>query len=221
MRTLYLIIICVSLWASPFATAHAQIGDDGFSSMPLPDSVFTRIRGCSFPTMPDARLRRSDLRYLRVLHVNLDGQTCQGELICNKAIADDLLDIFRQLYEARYPVQSIRLIDDFGADDERSMRANNTSCFCYRVVRGTSKPSKHALGMAVDLNPLYNPCVRTQRNGKRLVQPSTATSYVNRHASFPCRIDRSDLAYRLFTEHGFRWGGAWRTTKDYQHFEKE
>jgi len=141
-------------------------------------------------------------------------------MVCNKEIADELLTIFRQLYEARYVIESIRLMDDFDADDERSMRANNTSCFCYRAVAGSQKLSRHALGMAVDINPLYNPCVRQQKNGKPTVQPTTAIPFVDRQRSFPQKIDKSDLAYRLFMSHGFRWGGAWRTVKDYQHFEK-
>ena len=186
---------------------------------PLSDSLFQRIRGLSFPQKEDSRVRRSDLRHLRVPYINYEGQTCEGELICNKAIAEDLLYIFRRLYEARYPIASIRLIDDFGADDELSMRANNTSCFCYRPVNSSNKLSRHALGMAVDLNPLENPCVR-QRGGRVIVQPATAAKHVQRSHKAPHQIDRNDLAYKLFTERGFRWGGAWRSVKDYQHFEK-
>lgn len=192
-----------------------------FSVTAVPDSVFARMLGVSFPKKEahSSGLSRSDLRYLQILHYDYDGNVCRGELVCNKAIADDLLDIFRQLFEAHYPIASVRLIDEFGADDERSMRANNTSCFCFRAVAGSSKLSKHAQGLAIDLNPLENPCVKV-RNGRTIVQPSTAKAYVNRRRAFAHKIDSSDLAYRLFTQHGFRWGGAWRSLKDYQHFEK-
>ncbi len=189
-----------------------------FIATVIPDSVFERMRGSSFPE--DCTVARSDLRYLRLSHWTAADKERVGEMVCNKAIADDLIDIFRQLYEAYYIIESIRLIDDFDADDERSMRANNTSCFCYRAVSGSQKLSCHALGMAVDINPLYNPCVRQQKNGKTIVQPTTAKPYVDRQHSFPQKIDKSDLCYRLFVAHGFRWGGAWRTVKDYQHFEK-
>lgn len=186
---------------------------------PLSDALFQRMRGLSFPASGDCRISRSDLRHLHVKYVDYEGRTCDGEIVCNKAIADDLLYIFRRLYEARYPIASIRLIDDFGADDERSMRANNTSCFCYRAVNGSASLSRHALGMAIDLNPFENPCVR-KRGGRIIVQPATAAKHVKRSRTVPHQIDRDDLAYKLFTERGFRWGGDWRSVKDYQHFEK-
>lgn len=189
-----------------------------FTATAVPDSVLERMRGRSYPD--GCKVARSDLRYLRLSHWTSDDKEQVGEMVCNKAIADDLLDIFRQLYKANYIIESIRLIDDFDADDERSMCANNTSCFCYRAVAGSKKLSRHALGMAVDINPLYNPCVRQHKDGKRIVQPTTASPYVDRQRSFPQKIDKSDLCYRLFVAHGFRWGGAWKRSKDYQHFEK-
>ena len=157
---------------------------------------------------------------LKVLHVDFEGKTQQGVLICNKDIAKDLREIFTELYKAKYPIERIRPISEYGNDDERSMQANNTSCYCYRTVEGTSKLSKHARGMAIDVNPLYNPCVKRKKDGTLLVQPSTGKPYVNRSKSFKYKITQQDLCYRLFTKHGFRWGGAWRSLKDYQHFEK-
>ena len=157
---------------------------------------------------------------LKVLHVDFEGKTQQGVLICNKDIAKDLREIFTELYKAKYPIERIRPISEYGNDDERSMQANNTSCYCYRTVEGTSKLSKHARGLAIDVNPLYNPCVKRKKDGTLLVQPSTGKSYVNRSKSFKYKITQQDLCYRLFTKHGFRWGGAWRSLKDYQHFEK-
>ena len=88
------------------------------------------------------------------------------------------------------------------------------------IFEGSKKLSNHALGMAIDINPLYNPCVKRRKDGTLLIQPSTARPYVNRSKSFKYKITKSDLCYRLFTQHGFQWGGAWRTLKDYQHFEK-
>lgn len=189
-----------------------------FRADPIPDEVFARMKGKSFPK--GCRVSRASLRYVRLLHRDMDGQTRMGELVCNKQIAADVLQVFRQLYDEGYPIHSVRLIDDFGADDERSMRANNTSCFCYREVKGSRKLSAHALGMAVDLNPLYNPYYRKQRSGKVTVQPANALKYCDRSARFPYKITRSDRAYRLFVSLGFQWGGAWRSVKDYQHFEK-
>jgi hypothetical protein len=189
-----------------------------FSVQSIPDSVFQRMQGRSWPE--GCTVRRADLRYLRLSHFDAEKREHVGEMVCNKAIANDLLEIFRELYRQKYPIQRIRLIDDYEADDERSMRDNNSSCFCYRKVSGTTKLSKHAQGMAVDINTLYNPYVRTGKNGRRIVEPATATKYVDRSKAFPYKIVKGDLLYRLFLQHGFKWGGSWRTMKDWQHFEK-
>lgn len=199
--------------------AKAYSLDSCFKAYPINDAIFARMQGKSFKqncTMP-----RASLRYLRVLHRNTEGKTQLGEIVCNQSIANDLLDIFRKLYEAGYKIERITLIDDYNADDETSMRANNTSCFNFRVVSGTTKLSKHSQGLAIDINPLYNPYIHLN-NGK--VEPANGKPYAtnrtaNRKVPVPF-INTSDLCYRLFIQHGFRWGGAWRTVKDYQHFEK-
>ena len=177
--------------------------DRCFTSEPIPDAVFERMKGKSYPD--GCLVKRSELRYLRVLHIDCEGKTHLGEMVCNECIAADLVDIFRQLYAARYPIERMVLIDNYDAKDEMSMRDNNSSSFCYRVVSG--------------INTLYNPYVRT-RDGKQTVEPATATPYVNRAKKFKYKIEKGDLCYRLFTARGFKWGGNWNTVKDYQHFEK-
>ena len=157
---------------------------------------------------------------LQVKHIDFNGKTQQGMLICNKTISKDLREIFDELYKAKYPIERIRPIAEYDNDDERSMQANNTSCYCYRNIEGSSKLSKHAQGLAIDVNPLFNPCVRRKKDGTLLVQPLTGKPYVNRSKKFKYKITQKDLCYRLFTKHGFKWGGAWRSLKDYQHFEK-
>ncbi len=161
-----------------------------------------------------------ELDTLTVQHIDANGKTQQGTIICNKAITQDLREIFAELYRQKYPIERIRPISEYDNDDERSMRANNTSCYCYRVVEGSSKLSKHAQGLAIDINPLYNPCVKRKKDGTLLIQPATGKPYVNRSKSFKYKITSQDLCYRLFVQHGFRWGGNWRSLKDYQHFEK-
>lgn len=206
-------LLCFVCWL-----AVVGVGAQEFSAQPIPDSVFHRMQGRSWPE--DCTIRRADLRYLRLTHVDAESKEHVGEMVCNKAIANDLIEIFKELYRQKYPIQRIRLIDDYEAVDERSMRDNNSSCFCYRKVSGTTKLSKHAMGMAVDINTLYNPYVRTGKDGRRIVEPATATKYVDRRKTFPYKIVKGDLLYRLFLQHGFKWGGSWRTMKDWQHFEK-
>ena len=209
-----LLLILFTIHYSLFTPISAQ----EFSVQPIPDSVFLRMQGRSWPE--GCTIRRSDLRYLRLSHYDAEKKQHVGEMVCNKAIANDLLEIFRELYRQKYPIERIRLIDDYNADDEQSMRDNNSSCFCYRKISGSTKLSKHAQGMAVDINTLYNPYVRTGKDGRRIVEPATATRYVDRRKSFPYKIVKGDLLYRLFLQHGFKWGGNWRTMKDWQHFEK-
>jgi hypothetical protein len=210
-----LLLILFTLHSSLFTLV---VSAQEFSSQPIPDSVFQRMQGRSWPE--GCTIRRADLRYLRLSHYDAEKRQHVGEMVCNKAIADDLIEIFKELYRQKYPIQRIRLIDDYNASDERSMRDNNSSCFCYRRISGTTKLSKHAQGMAVDINTLYNPYVRTGKNGRRIVEPATATKYVDRRKSFPYKIVKGDLLHRLFLQHGFKWGGSWRTMKDWQHFEK-
>ena len=161
---------------------------------------------------------REELRYVHILHKDLDGNTKEGELVVNQKIAEDVLEIFRELYEADYPIEKVRLVDAYDADDEASMRDNNTSAFNFRFISHTTKVSKHGEGLAVDINTLYNPYVK-EVDGQTVVEPETALPYVDRTLDFPYKIDRGDLCYKLFTEHGFVWGGDWETRKDYQHFE--
>ena len=178
--------------------------------------IFSRIKGKSYKD--NCTLPLSDLRYLHIMYVGFDGKDHTGEIICNAYIADDLLYIFKELYENRYQLECIELVDNYDANDEESMRANNTSCFNYRYVSFTTLVSKHGLGMAIDINPLYNPYVK-EVEGQMSVEPLTGAAYVDRTKDFPHKIDENDLAYKLFTERGFFWGGHWNDSKDYQHFE--
>ena len=143
----------------------------------------------------------------------------EGELVVNKDIADDVLEIFKELYESGYQIEKVRLVDEYDADDEASMSDNNSSAFNFRFISHTTKISKHGMGMAVDINTLYNPYVKTV-DGELSIEPANAADYVDRSKDFSHKIDHDDLCYKLFTEHGFEWGGDWTHSKDYQHFEK-
>lgn len=185
---------------------------------PISEEVKSRIYGLSYKE--DCTVPYEDLRYLSVLYNSFEGTTATGEIICNTAIAEDLVEIFYELYLAGYQIDKIRLIDEYMADDTVSITDNNTSCFNYRVVDGSTKLSKHALGLAIDINPFYNPYV-TYPNGGIRISPVGSEPYADRAQDFPHKIDEDDLCYQLFIDHGFTWGGAWKSLKDYQHFQKE
>ncbi len=203
--------------AGTVLTAEEMSGLDAdllFTESELTDEVFARMDGVSYPE--GCTVSRDELRYLRVLHIGFDGEVHIGEMVCNRSISGDLLEIFRALYDAAYPIEKMLLIDEYGGDDEASMADNNTSCFNYRVVSGSDHLSAHAYGLAVDVNPLYNPYVTSAG-----YFPANSGDYVDRSADTPYKIDESDLCYQLFTDHGFIWGGNWNSVKDYQHFAME
>ena len=211
------ILTIIMFWLCTTLSVQGQNTSDGFTSEPIPDAIWQKMQGKTYVDNP--YVCRSDLRYLRVKHWDYDEQSHQGELVCNRLIADKLLAIFRELYKAHYPIQRIRLADEYDADDERQMRDNNTSSFCYRNVSGSKNLSKHARGLAIDINPLYNPYIRYRKDGSQIIEPANAKPYADRSKSYRYKIVKGDLCYRLFIQHGFTWGGSWRTMKDYQHFE--
>ena len=190
------------------------------------DEIFNRIIDRSFRYNDNIAL--SDLRYIKLLHRNYEGQTQVGELIVNAAIEADIIDIFMQFYLNGYQIYSMYLIDNFWAGDGdssdfASIDVNNTSAFCYRTVTGSSNLSNHAYGLAIDLNPLENPYVRIGEDGYGTSAHANAQAYNNNRSSaeMPHVIDHEDLAYQLFSQYGFTWGGDWSDPKDYQHFQKE
>lgn len=187
-----------------------------FYIKPIPNDIFEKMQGKSYKE--NCTVPREELRYLHILHVGFDNNTHEGELIVNKRIAEDVLDIFKELYKAGYQIEKVRLIDEYNAQDELSMRDNNSSAFNFRYISYSTTMSKHAMGLAVDINTLYNPYIK-QVDGRLNIEPANAVQYVDRNRQFPHKIDHQDLCYKLFTKHGFEWGGDWEDSKDYQHFE--
>lgn len=195
-----------------------EISSSDFYIAEITDDIFAKMQGKSYKE--DCTVPREDLRYVHVRHMGFDGEVKDGELVVNKAIADDVLAIFEELYKADYPIEKVRLVDEYDADDEASMSDNNSSAFNFRFISHTTRISKHGLGMAVDINTRYNPYVKTV-DGKLSIEPANGADYVDRSKDFPHKIDHEDLCYKLFKEHGFTWGGDWTHSKDYQHFERD
>ena len=190
-----------------------------FYAAAVDEAILERMQGKSYT--PNEHIQPSELSYLRMLYYGADGNTYVGEMVVNQAIEEKVLEIFRKLYENRYPIERMVLVDEYNADDEASMEDNNTSAFNYRNIAGSSRLSNHSYGMAIDLNPKYNPYVKTLADGSILCQPQGSDTYADRTKEFAFKIDREDLAFQLFTQAGFTWGGDWSSVKDYQHFEME
>lgn len=169
-----------------------------------------------FPDSPS--ITTDDLRYIRVLHYGFDEEVHIGELIVNKQIVSLVTDIFYELFLAEYPIEKMILIKEYDGDDNASMADNNTSAFNYRNIAGSSSLSKHSMGLAIDINPLYNPYVK-EKDGTTTILPAEGDAYIDRKQDNPYYIKEGDVCYQAFTERGFTWGGNWNSLKDYQHFE--
>lgn len=203
----------------PATSSGTIVVAEGFSYRPLDAALKKRITGISYPANdPNCQVRYEDLRYIQLKHYNFEGQVLSGELIVHARLAREVTEIFLALYQAKYPLTSVRLVDDFGEphDDTKSMEANNTSAFCYRTVTGSTTLSRHSFGAAIDINPMLNPYIDGDR-----VAPANGAPYVDRTRDFAGKIDHDDLCYKLFTRQGWSWGGDWSGDKDYQHFSKK
>lgn len=186
------------------------------------DNIYQRINGKSYHDNDYVPL--STLRYLKMPHYNFDGQIQVGEMIVNEDIQKDVFSIFKELFRKKYQIQSMYLVDNYwtgnpDTTDSASIDVNNTSAFCFRQITGGGKLSNHAYGRAIDLNPQQNPYV-SYSAGKPKWSHSNADAYIDRDTGLPHVITHKDPAYKLFTQHGFRWGGDWTNPKDYQHFDK-
>lgn len=186
------------------------------------DNLYQRINGKSYRDNPYVPL--STLRYVKLPHYNFNGEIQVGELVVNQDILEDVKDIFMELFQAEYQIQSMYLIDNYwtgdpDTTDTASIDVNNTSAFCYREITGGGRLSNHAYGRAIDLNPQQNPYV-SYSTGEPRWSHSNADAYIARDTGLPHVITHEDLAYKLFKEHGFSWGGDWNNPKDYQHFDK-
>lgn len=189
------------------------------------DAIYQRIIGKSY--VENEHIVLNELVYLKMLHYNYDGEIQVGEMIVNRQIGEECLNIFQRLFDKKYEIAQMRLVDDFWAGDSEatdaaSIKANNTSAFHYRNMIGGKKISKHALGLAIDINPYQNPYVPTKNGVADYSALDEQECYyaMNRNVEDAHVITEEDVVFQFMTECGFSWGGDWKSLKDYQHFEK-
>ncbi|SDZ97060.1 D-alanyl-D-alanine carboxypeptidase [Oribacterium sp. KHPX15] len=186
------------------------------------DDVYNRIIGKSYRENNYVPL--SSLTYITMPHYNFNGVVQMGEIIVSKDVADDVIGVFETLFRNKYEIYSMHLVDNYwtgdpDSTDSASIDVNNTSAFNYRTATGSSKLSNHAYGKAIDINPQQNPYV-SYKSGSPKWSHSNANDYIKRDTGLAHVITHDDLAYKVFTEYGFSWGGDWNSVKDYQHFDK-
>lgn len=163
----------------------------------------------------------TNLRYVTLTHKNFKGKDVKGELIVHKSVAKDIVQIFKSLYAIGYPIRKMKLVSDYHGKDWHSIEADNTSAFNCRNVGGTNRWSKHSYGKAIDLNPIENPYV--SRSG--YISHKASLKYKkrvhkNKTAKDKAMLVKKDKALQIFKKYAWKWGGNWKTIKDYQHFSK-
>lgn len=199
--------------APPSAPAATSAATTAAAATVLP--VTTAELGASW--RPGCPVEPAQLRRVAFDHIGFDGRTHRGELIVHQDLVPQVITIFDGLYRLGFPIEKIRTVDHYpAADDELSMADDNTSAFNCRGIPGSDQWSAHAYGRAIDLNPLLNPCIYS---GGAFV-PKNAAAYLDRGRTDPGLLHEGDPAVRAFTDRGWRWGGAWTTPRDYQHFER-
>ncbi|MCL2400067.1 MAG: M15 family metallopeptidase [Defluviitaleaceae bacterium] len=184
-----------------------------FTMEPLPEYILQVIRGSSFHD--NTPFSYCFLTYLTITHVDLYGRYRLGNMIVAAEIGEEVLDIFREIFEYRFPIHRMRLIDFYNAGDYLSMADNNSVAFNFRYIAGTGTLSRHALGMAIDINPIQNPYIRGNT-----IWPLAGAEYLDRTNIRPGMITRGDAVYRAFISRGWIWGGNWQSPRDYHHFER-
>ncbi len=174
----------------------------------------TRQRMSGVSWRPGCPVGFADLRLLTVSHWGFDGRVHRGRLVVHREYAAGMVGVMRKLFRQRYPIRRMRLVDAYGADDRRSMDADNTSAFNCRTVAGSPGVwSEHAYGRAIDVNPIENPYVTDSGH----VSPPAGARFADRdHAKGV--IHRGGPVVRAFAAAGWEWGGNWPWPKDYQHF---
>ena len=181
---------------------------------PLSDAVAREMQGVSWH--PDRLCPPlSSLRLVRLTHVDFAGEAQRGELVVAAVIAEAVADIFARLFAARFPIAGMQRIEAYGGSDAASMADNNSSAFNFRRVEGSAVLSHHALGLAIDINPVQNPWVRGAR-----IEPASGAAYLDRADVRPGMIVEGGRELEAFSAHGFYWGGAWDDAQDYHHFSK-
>jgi hypothetical protein len=212
MRILVLLAVLAGVLPSE-APAAVDEGEPVFHATISRIDAATRSRmiGSSWHRGCPVAIR--DLRLLRVSYWGFDREVHGGRLVVHEDQAVRVRRVMRRLFDVRFPIRRMRLVDAYGGNDRRSMAANNTSAFNCRPVAGTSRWSQHAFGRAIDVNPVQNPYV-----SGGYVSPPAGEPYADRSLRRRGMIHSGDAVVRAFAAVGWGWGGSWTSPKDYQHF---
>ncbi|MEX1125527.1 MAG: M15 family metallopeptidase [Acidimicrobiia bacterium] len=179
-----------------------------FTLGPIPPEVLARSSW-----VPECPVTLDELSYLTVGHYGFDGRFHTGEIIVNQEFAEEVVEVFRLLHEARFPIEQMRVITKEEIDAPPTGDWNDTTSFVCRPAVGSTSWSQHASGLAIDVNPFHNPYLKGD-----LVLPELASAYTDREDVRPGMIFDGDVVTEAFADMGWGWGGNWDTLKDWMHF---
>jgi len=170
--------------------------------------LYTWRPGCPVPL--------SSLSYIKMTYYGFDHRAHQGILIVNRALAPQVVSIFKTLYQHHFEIDKMIPMYKFHGDDELAMEHDNSSSFNCRAITGhPGIYSQHSYGRAIDINTEINPYVKGN-----LVLPPSGRKYLNRCQNYPGIIQKDKIVYNTFIADHWVWGGSWYDVHDYQHFEK-
>lgn len=220
MKNLRKHIASITILLVFFCTVHAE---DFFAQIePISERIAQIIVGKTW--QPDCPIPLKDLRYITIAHWGYDDTIHRGEIIVHKDVAEEIVEIFHELFAHKFAIEKMQLIDNYFQDnlsndeiDGQSLAENNSSAFFFRYIGKTTIVSEHGLGTALDINPRINPFVR----GKE-VYPADAQEFCDRsRIDVPGMITRDSICYQAFIKRDWKWGGNWKNVQDYQHFCKQ
>jgi hypothetical protein len=155
----------------------------------------------------------AQLRTLRLSYWGFDGRRHVGLLVVNRSVVGDMVTVFRRLYAAGFPIRRMVPVSRYRGSDDASMAADNTSAFNCRRIPGSKRWSEHAFGLAIDVNPVENPYVVGSR-----VLPPAGRRYLDRRRHRAGMAVEGGVLVKAFQGVGWKWGGRWTSSRDYQHF---
>ncbi len=197
--------VATDYWAEVFRKGrfHADV-------LPIDAALAARMTPTSW--RPGCPVPLSDLRYIRASFMAFDGSEQTGEIVVHRDAAQVTVALLKGMWEHRFPMERMRLVDDYGGSDDASIAANNTSAFNCRAATGGSNWSQHAYGRAIDINPVQNPYVTNS-----VVLPAAGAAYLDRGNVRPGMIVPGSIVWNVVKFVKWGWGGDWTSLKDYQH----
>lgn len=221
-KSAVLIVALVVASGATLGVAHAQSGGRKSShDAPVWQEVNRQIKlNPANPAPPDVV---AQLVSLEVAYKDFNGWQHEGIIEVNRALESDVITFFKYAYYTNFPINKVAPASDYQWDDNKLAAADVSSGFNYRTIAGTSTPSQHGLGRAIDINDRENPYITLNDRGDPVTEPAGAQWL----PGAPGTLSNDHLLIQLMKSRGWVWGGNWTLQDtdgaviDYQHLQKK